>query len=108
MKFMKGLWVIQAKMRFMSDLSDDDLPNLSDLWRMWLICEVLVSMSEQIAMIKECMCDYEWLWGYVFVSDWEGEWTTVSAKQETMNIKKGLWPWVFVFASWTWLFLFSN
>jgi hypothetical protein len=36
----------------MSDLSDDDLPSLNNLWGMWLICEVLDSMSEQSVMIK--------------------------------------------------------
>lgn len=90
MKFMKGLRVIQVTMRFMNDMSDDNLPSLNDMWGMWLICEVLTSVSERFIMIKkEYMCDCEWLWGYVFVNDWEGEWTMVSIGQKTMNIKRG-------------------
>jgi hypothetical protein len=37
---------------------------------------------------KECMCDYERLWGYVLMIGWEGEWATMSIEQETMNIKR--------------------
>jgi len=37
---------------------------------LWLIYEVLAFVSEQSIMIKrECMCDCEWLWSYVFMGD---------------------------------------